>query len=129
MRAYSIDGNANPLGGLLRIGDHVDVLLETRGEATLLLEQVLVLAVGGQLKRVHDEEKAPVRASGVTLSVTSAQAEELLVAESAGDLRLVLRNPEDLHRVEEGSPGDPKSAPSAVRTAARQDKKEIEHVR
>lgn len=130
MRAYSIEGEANPLGGLLRVGDHVDVLLESRGEARLLLERVLVLAVGGQMNRVDDGEPVPMRASGVTLSVTSPQAEDLLLAERAGELRLALRNPDDLRKQtrEEGQ-GDPEPGRAPVLKATRDSKKEIEHVR
>lgn len=128
MRAYSLDGDANPLGGLLRVGDQVDVLLEEGGETELLVEQVLVLSVGGRLKRSEEVEGSATRAEGVTLSVTTDQAEQILAAESRGDLRLVLRNPEDRRRVskaeEEQAPG-----PARVQSVARAEKKEIEHVR
>lgn len=102
-RAYTIEEDANPLGRLLRVADHVDVLLESGGKTSTLLEHVLVLAVGGQIQR--DDAllgDAVVQDGGVTLSVTSEQAAELLAAEAGGSLRLVLRNPED-----QSTEGDP----------------------
>ncbi len=127
-RAYSIDAGANPLGRLLRVGDHVDVLVEASGRSEILLERVLVLAVGG---KVESEElgvaSAEFGGKGVTLSVTSAEAEKLFSAESRGDLRLILRNPEDLR---ESSGAKDKSEQDVRASLAKAEKtQEIEHVR
>ncbi len=95
-RAYSLEGDANPLGRLLKVADHVDVLLESGGKTETLLQHVLVLAVGGQIERDEDLlGRKSIGGSGVTLSVTSEEAQTLLSAENRGKLRLVLRNPED----------------------------------
>jgi pilus assembly protein CpaB len=127
-RAYTINTDANPLGRLLRVADHVDVLLDSGGQSSLLLQQVLVLAVGGQIER----EESPlggkvVQGSGVTLSVTSEQARQLLAAEAKGRLRLVLRNPDDSSTERE----EPKSERSASYRSSHKESTslEIEHVR
>lgn len=127
-RAYTVESGANPLGRLLRVADHVDVLLETSQKTETLLEQVLVLAVGGQIRRddglLGDKT---VRGSGVTLSVSPEQAEQLLEAESRGKLRLVLRNPED-ERIRPKQPAGDVVA-TAPQKAAEDSTPEIEHVR
>jgi pilus assembly protein CpaB len=95
-RAYALPKNANPLRGLVRVGDRVDVLVRRGDEASTLLEHVLVLAVGD---RISADEAQPEGSrstrGGVTLSVTPVQAEELQEAERGGELRLALRNPAD----------------------------------
>jgi len=127
-RAYTINTDANPLGRLLRVADHVDVLLDSGGQSSLLLQQVLVLAVGGQIEK----EESPlggkvVQGSGVTLSVSGEQAKQLLAAESKGRLRLVLRNPED-QSIEREEPRLERSA--SFRSAQKETSTpEIEHVR
>lgn len=123
-RAFSLPAKANPLGDLLHAGDVVDVLLEHGARSEVLLERVLVLTVGETLATVETDQKAPKsrRNSGVTLSVSQAQAADLFGAMSKGDLLLVLRNPDDMSR------RTPVSAPVASREPVAQ-KQEIEHVR
>lgn len=102
MRAFSVRDGASGFDGLLRPGDRVDVLFTARQEAQshtqTLLENVLVLTVGGDLGRAGARATAESRVDGrsVTLSVSPEQAELLSQAEERGRLRLSLRNPEDL---------------------------------
>ncbi len=102
MRAFSLPDGAASFDGLLRPGDRVDVLFTARtDEAAVatrtLLQNVLVLTVGADLGTTEKEASERRRnSSGVTLSVTPAQAEELASREGRGRLRLSLRNPEDL---------------------------------
>jgi Flp pilus assembly protein CpaB len=113
---------------LLKVADHVDVLLEKSGTTETLLEHVLVLAVGGQLERSDDLVGSKrVDGSGVTLSVSSEEAQQLLASESQGKLRLVLRNPED----EKTKPqkGDAQKFTAARAPVGSETKVEIEHVR
>lgn len=128
-RAYSLKSDANPLGRLLKVADHVDVLLEKGGKTETLLQHVLVLAVGGQLERSDSlVGQKSVEGSGVTLSVSSEEAQQLLAAESQGKLRLVLRNPED----EKTKPKTDTSVPvttARLTTGTSETAPEIEHVR
>lgn len=93
--------------GLLRPGDHVDVIL-TIGDPmrasgwhnALLLENVAVLAVGRQL---HEEETDEGRrgyrlgqTTSVTLEVTFAQGALITQAQQEGRIQLTLRNGNDV---------------------------------
>jgi Flp pilus assembly protein CpaB len=96
MRAMRID----PRGGfdaLLRPGDRVDVLTasDTLEGTRALLERLLVLAVGHDMGSGNEGERR--RQRGVTLAVTTDQARRLAHAERQSALRLVLRNPDDMH--------------------------------
>lgn len=127
-RAYSLKGDANPLGRLLKVADHVDVLLDKNGETKTLLQHVLVLAVGGQLERKDDLlGGSTIGGSGVTLSVTSEEAAELFAAEREGKLRLVLRNPEDEKTKQKEEVQ--RLAASHTPAGAAEKTQEIEHVR
>jgi len=103
-RAVSIRpgrGDASP--GLVRPGDFVDVVANLpragSGEpaAVVLLQSVLVLAVGRQLGRIASESGAEVGPgdTSVTLSVNLRQAQLLSLASEQGRLSLALRNPSD----------------------------------
>jgi pilus assembly protein CpaB len=128
-RAYSLKSDANPLGRLLKVADHVDVLLEKNGTTDTILQNVLVLAVGGQLERTDSLVGGKtIDGTGVTLSVSTEDAGVLLAAEGQGKLRLVLRNPED----EKTKPKkDDAQHLAAARTVAAgsETSQEIEHVR
>jgi pilus assembly protein CpaB len=100
MRAIRVDLRAGSFDELLRPGDRVDVLITrergpAEGTSTLpWIENLLVLAVGGDTGTTDDARAR--RASGrVTLSATLEQARLLTQGEREGELRLVLRNPED----------------------------------
>jgi pilus assembly protein CpaB len=94
------------VGGFIRPGDHVDVLLtvdhfekDDRGGTVRLMQRVEVLAADNRM------ESQPVTVEGkvvdqrelryVTLLVTPKQAQELALAQKHGTLTLILRNPED----------------------------------
>jgi Flp pilus assembly protein CpaB len=115
MRAVAIDGHAANFDGLLRPGDRVDVLLSRGGQedssgATLtLLQNLLVLSVGGTTERSDTNEKTYGRGATVTVSTTVEQAQVLTEAMRRGKLTLALRNSEDITIVESVSETDAKS--------------------
>lgn len=85
------------LAGLALPGNKVDILVNTKDESDkpiskIVLEQILVLAVGQDLGR---DETKPKSVSAVTLEVTPEEAEKLDLARSVGSLSLVLRNQVD----------------------------------
>lgn len=100
MVATDISGQT--FGGLLGPGDRVDVVLVgsnnhsgfiandgERKRAVILLQSVLVLAVGGSMERSN-------RSGAVTVLLAPEQAQLLLVSRGQGSLQLVLRNPDDV---------------------------------
>jgi pilus assembly protein CpaB len=127
-RAYGLSAKANPLGRLLRVGDHVDVLLEHSGSSETILERSLVLAVGSELSDGAKSERSSGRGRGVTLSVSAKQAELLLAAEERGRLRLTVRNPEDL-RLRDKKEAKVEKENHRRLAVVPDEKKEIEHVR
>lgn len=81
------------VAGFVLPGDHVDVLLtqktNPKNAASVVIEQNLrVLAVD---QTVDDPSDKPTVARAVTLEVDTAQAQKLILAESVGNLTLVLR--------------------------------------
>ena len=100
MRAIRVDLRAGAFDELLRPGDRVDVLLTRDGAnggaptTVPWIENLLVLAVGDDTGATEDaNERSGV--GRVTLSATPEQSRLLAQGEHEGDLRLVLRNPED----------------------------------
>jgi pilus assembly protein CpaB len=105
MRAISIEGRAADFDGLLRPGDRVDVLLSIgggdSGSSTLtLLQNILVLSVGGTTERSDPNARTYTRGATVTLSSTLEQAQVLTEALRRGKLTLTLRNTDDITLVE-----------------------------
>lgn len=103
------------LSGMLKPSDRVDVLLVGRQDspkegvpdrpfARLLLPNVTVLAVGARtgLDALGEAEGY----STVTLACTPEEAAALALAQSQGELVLVLRNPEDQGGMEAGAEVD-----------------------
>lgn len=104
-----VDEN-NSVSGMVAPGDRVDVLLTFDGDSTAaegaakkaksgsqvvpLLENILVLATGG---RVGDTPTTDATAgySNITLELEPGQAEQVTVAQKAGQLRLLLRHKGD----------------------------------
>jgi len=85
------------LAGLALPGNKVDILINTKDESDkpiskIVLEQILVLAIGQDLGR---DETKPKVVNAVTLEVTPEEAEKLDLARSIGTLSLVLRNQVD----------------------------------
>jgi pilus assembly protein CpaB len=97
-RALSLPVNAvTGLSGLVKPGDHVDVLLlhgqGPQSQAGLLLQDATVLAVGAHLGRESVERSD--RGGTVTLALDPAEAALALAAQANGALTLTLRAPGD----------------------------------
>ncbi len=124
MRAVTLSDDVDLFDGLLRPGDRVDVLETDAGGARILLENLLVLAVGRHLG--GSDDAGPPGAGSVSLSVTVAQAETIAFAQRRGRLRLALRNPADVTVTER--PSAPAADPDRTRKPTNPTR-EIEHVR
>lgn len=118
MRAYTIQTStvSSGVGGFIQPDDRVDVILtvtsaakgdENRtggGIATILMQNVQVLAAGRSLQASAEESKLDDRPNNsVTLLVTPRQAQELTLAQTKGTLNLALRREGDAM----GDIGDP----------------------
>lgn len=110
-RAVSIFAQAeSTFGGLVRPGDRVDVLLTVgdhrepnSGRAVVLAQNLLVLSVGRGTARQWDDDRERPRedpTAQVSLEVDLQDAQRLVLARSGGQLRLVLRNPNDASRLD-----------------------------
>lgn len=110
MRAYTIQTNtvSSGVGGFLQPDDRVDVILTISssgpadenktggGVATILMQNVQVLAAGRSLQAKSEDSKLDDRPSNsVTLLVTARQAQELTLAQTKGTLNLALRRDGD----------------------------------
>lgn len=122
MRAMTIETDSQSgVGGFLRPGYRVDTIVTIRPDDNALkakwvtetiLQDVIVLAVGGQLPGTESATKAERRMQQasrrqrnyVTLEVDVEQAEKLALASARGDLHLALRSDID---VEEGDDRGP----------------------
>ena len=100
MRAVSVRVNdVVGVAGFLLPGNHVDVVTayrdgqETRSET--VVQNVKVLAVD---QTASTDKNEPVVVRAVTLEVTPADAEKLVLAEQRGAIQLALRNPLDDRR-------------------------------
>jgi len=107
MRAITISHDSARSAGLLRPGDLVDVLFSGRSAdnaavTRTLLQAVLVLAVGRDTGDL-DRDRSDGVARELTLGVDLAGAQLLAHAETEGELRVVLRNPDDV-RILDGLP-------------------------
>ena len=107
MRAVSVDSRTADFDGLLRPGDRVDVLFsngakdDNGGSTVTLLQNLLVLSVGGNITRAADGANGGVsRGVSVSLSATLEQAQLLTHAAQRGRLGLTLRNSDDIRLVE-----------------------------
>ncbi|MCX6375309.1 MAG: Flp pilus assembly protein CpaB [Armatimonadetes bacterium] len=97
------------VAGFIQPGDHVDVIATFNVDggtlSKVVLQDVELLAAGGQA--IADQGppqqagaiKGPQVYPTATLAVTPQQAEELVLAESKGKLRLALRRPDDRSRI------------------------------
>jgi len=96
MRAIGVKVDTSAVaGGFVLPNSRVDVVFVQRkgdadSQAKVILQNVLVLAVGTQ--SVRPEDKQTLVESTVTLSVTPEQAEKLTLASEMGTLRLLLRS-------------------------------------
>lgn len=122
-RGFTIRADdTSTFGGLLRPGDRVDVLLtleqgSTR-ETAPILQNLLVLATGGDTGG-RARPAAPGRtANQVTLAVTLAQSQTLALAQQQGQISLALRNPEDIRVVDRMPAKTSEGLREALRTGA-----------
>lgn len=91
--------------GLLRPGDRVDVLMTvanprqpSTGRTVVVAQNLLVLSVGFTLRSEFDDERGRARnewASQVSLEVGLEDAQRLTLARAEGQIRLLMRNPND----------------------------------
>ena len=91
----------NSISGMLRPTDHIDLMATAHGrgastaETTFsLLSNVEVLATG-QVTRKGEGNNQPHTYTTITLSVSPADAQRIVVAKNSGRLTAVLRNPDD----------------------------------
>ena len=101
----------NSISGMLQPGDRIDLLFSARPpaegdgrapqpEATVpLFQGLLVLATGRQVRAGVDERGGARSFSTVTVEVEPEHAQRLVVAQRAGRLTAVLRNPDDPQRM------------------------------
>jgi pilus assembly protein CpaB len=106
VRAFTVVvDEVNSLSGMLQPGDRIDLLLSARLPATAaqpqppeitraLLQDIKVLATGRQV-RPGGEDKASRTYGAITVEVSPAQAQRLVVAQRSGKLTATLRNPLD----------------------------------
>jgi pilus assembly protein CpaB len=97
MRAVSVRVNdVAGVGGFLLPGNRVDVIAAYRDRQDTLSETVIqnvkVLAID---QTAASDKNEPVVVRAVTLEVTPADAEKLILAEQRGSIQLALRNPLD----------------------------------
>jgi len=88
-------------GGFVQPNSHVDIVVtlnRTDGERTAqtILQNMLVLAVGEIATR--DGEKNTILGSTVTLAAKPDEAQKLILAQSCGELKLLLRKFDDLEK-------------------------------
>lgn len=101
--------NISSVGGMIRPGDHVDVIgtvpipaMSPDGKPTQqmnnvpLFQDVLILAVGQEFTSMPGEKKAEKTLSPViTLALSPQEANLIAFIQEQGKIRLILRSPED----------------------------------
>ncbi|HKO89789.1 MAG TPA: Flp pilus assembly protein CpaB [Polyangiaceae bacterium] len=97
-RALALGGQTSTFDGLLRPGDRVDILFTPTAadNTSMLLQNILVLSVGGQMTQDEGAKAARMGRRSVTLSVSIEEGQVITQAERQGSLKLVLRNPDDI---------------------------------
>jgi pilus assembly protein CpaB len=91
----------NSISGMLRPSDHIDLMVTAHGsgpspiESTFaLLSNVEVLATGQVTRKSEGSNQARTYTT-ITLSVSPADAQRIVVAKNSGKLTAVLRSPDD----------------------------------
>jgi pilus assembly protein CpaB len=109
-RAFSLDiAGSKGVAGWVRPADHVDILGTFKDPkndqltSVTLLQNVVVLATGAisGTTNFNALDKSEKGYGSVTLEVFPEEAEILSLAAELGNLRLTLRNPEDIATMEE----------------------------
>lgn len=119
-RAVTIRASrASAVGGLLKPGNYVDVIVTIKPENDALaaewvtetiLQGVRVLGVGDEVNYTPEEEvdekkkQQTPRETWITLEVEPAEAEHLALATARGTLHLSLRGRDDFELLDPGSP-------------------------
>jgi pilus assembly protein CpaB len=106
MRGLSLR-SSSLFDGLLRPGDRVDVLFSTEqgGRSTsTLLQNVLVLSVGGMVDQAESNSGGYRNPSSAVIGVTLEQSQLITQALQHGTIDLALRNPNDIVIVEKAAP-------------------------
>jgi pilus assembly protein CpaB len=93
---------------LVRPGDYVDIVatledVEGRVASTVLLQRVLVVAVGQKTERANDveAEKSKARNESMTFSLDLEESQLLALADSRGELSIAVRNADDQRLLED----------------------------
>ena len=120
-RAVSVQ--ASTFDGLLRPGDRVDLLPTSPHAKAELLQNLLVVAIGGDTERNLVGTSAQGKRGGVTLTGTAEQVAAISDAAREGDVGLSLRNPDDAVVAARLPESAPPRAGAGPKTS------EIEHVR
>jgi pilus assembly protein CpaB len=112
-RAVAVDFGRHDSAALqlVRPGDYVDVIAtnsadEARMTSSVLLQSVLVVAVGDRTEREPDGVDKPKGgrvqpARTLTLSLDLDESQLLALAAARGELSVAVRNPEDLRRLDD----------------------------
>jgi Flp pilus assembly protein CpaB len=104
MRAMTLHAAGLAPDALITPGDRIDVLrVAGAGAPGVVLQDVIVLAVGDDIGGSQPVQRKSGRAGSITVSVTLEQSRVLAEAERAGPLRLVMRNPDDVALTGAGS--------------------------
>lgn len=98
MRAMTVQAPGLAPDALLTPGDRVDVFRAGASSSELVLQDVVVLAVGDDIGGAASARRAKGSGgrSSITVSVTLEQSRALAEAELLGPLRFVMRNPDDV---------------------------------
>lgn len=139
MRAVALEVRSADFDGLLRPGDRIDVLFTSAEKAEdaptrTLLQNLLVLSVGGTMQRVDEPATRLATRGSITVSATLEQAQVLTQAQLRGRLSVTLRNTDDI-TLAEGLPETtskdlvPGRLPDVSTRPASPGKGAIEHVR
>jgi pilus assembly protein CpaB len=92
---------ASTVGYFVAPGDKVDVILTQRGpnpSSQTILREVLVLAVGQQNIRSTEGPGSAIQANTVSVALTPEEAQLLRLAETQGELSLLLRKDGDVSK-------------------------------
>ena len=100
--------DVNAVSGMLRPGDRIDLLFSAKAPAAdsgasvestrVLVQDIAVLATGRQFRQASDESAGRAFTS-ITVELSPDDAKRLVVAQRAGRITALLRNPDDRHPV------------------------------
>lgn len=107
IRAMSIlVDEVNSVSGMLQPGDRIDLVFSVRPPSpagqppgqevtTTLMQDLAVLATGRQVRPGAEDGAGARHFTAITVEVTPAQAQQLIVAQRTGKLTAMLRHPDD----------------------------------